>query len=228
MTIGLLGGTFDPIHLGHLDVGRAAQRALDLDEIWIVPARRPPHRHRPLASAAHRFAMAALALAGEPRFRLSDIEMDRQGPSYTIDTLGALETDHRPGRAFVFVIGADAFRDVPSWRAFPAVLDRVHFVVVSRPGHRATGLRAALPALASRMVDVPCAIPAHPSILLLDAPTADVSSTDVRHRLLTGQPVTGLVPDVVAAYVEKHGLYGPGSTDPAGPASGVTEETEHA
>lgn len=228
MKIGLVGGTFDPIHLGHLDVGRAAQQVLGLDEVWLVPARMPPHRHQPLASAAHRFAMAALAIADEPAFRLSDIEMDRPGPSYTIDTLDALAASGPGGRVFYFVIGADAFGDVPTWRAFPAVLDRCHFVVVSRPGRRAADLRTTLPALAPRMVDMPGAVPARPSILLVDAATADVSSTDLRRRIAAGLTVTGLVPDRVAAYLERHGLYGPRAAAPSGPAVEARQETEHA
>lgn len=207
MRLGLLGGTFDPIHNGHLDVARAAAQALTLDEVWLVPARTPPHRHHPDANAEHRLAMARLAAAGEVRMRASDIEMHHEGPSYTVNTLDRVRATVSPDTTLFFLIGADAFRDVPSWRAFPAVLDRCHFVVVSRPGLPALALREALPALAERMVDVPCPIPPTPSIFLVDATTTAVSSTEIRRRLLTREPLGGLVPPAVEAYVASHCLY---------------------
>lgn len=207
MKLGLLGGTFDPIHHGHLDVARAGQRFLDLDEVWVVPARQPPHRQRPHVSAAHRFAMAALAVSVEPGMRVSDVEMDRQGPSYSMDTLTTVRHMVERDSVICFLIGVDAFRDVPSWRGFPSVLDLCHFAVVSRPGASVTTLRTDLPQLAPRMIDTPCEIPRQPSILLVDAPTAAVSSTDVRRRLTEGDDVTGLVPDSVAAYIARHQLY---------------------
>src|SRR6187549_2314720 len=101
--IGLLGGTFDPVHCGHLDVARAAQQALGLDEVWLVPARVPPHRTTPQASAAHRFAMAALAVSDDPTLRASDVEMESGGPSYTIDTLERLEATGLDARGLCFI-----------------------------------------------------------------------------------------------------------------------------
>jgi nicotinate-nucleotide adenylyltransferase len=180
-TVGLLGGTFDPIHNGHLDVARAARRALSLDEVWLIPARHPPHRARPVASAAHRFGMAALAVSGEPGLRLSDAEMDTDVPSFTIDTLERLEA-RRPSLAgsLVFITGADAFRDIRTWRRWQELLDRCHFAVISRSGSPARDLRTALPELADRMHDGPCAVTRLPGIFLIDAKTADVSSTLVR------------------------------------------------
>lgn len=207
MKLGLLGGTFDPIHQGHLDVARAAIEALALDEVWLVPARQPPHRHNPHASAPHRFAMVALATADAPRLRVSDIEMERAGPSYTVDTLSAVGATVPGDTTLFFLIGVDAFRDVPSWRAFPAVLDRAHFVVVSRPGAPVADLRDRLPALASRMITAPAAIPPTPSIFLVEAPTSPVSSTEVRSRVRTGGSIEDLVSGPVAAYIAKHRLY---------------------
>lgn len=206
MKLGLLGGTFDPIHRGHLDVARAAADAVQLDQVWLVTARNPPHRRHPDASAADRFAMVALA-AREEGLVASDIEMHHEGPSYTVETLGRVRGSVPADTSIFFLIGADAFRDVPSWRAFPDVLDRCHFVVVSRPGLPASSLRQALPALASRMHTPPCPIPATPSIFLVDAPTTAVSSTDVRRRLREGASVDGLVPPAVAAYIADHRLY---------------------
>jgi nicotinate-nucleotide adenylyltransferase len=207
MRLGLLGGTFDPIHTGHLDVARAAKRALSLDEVWLLPARQPPHRHHPRASAAHRFAMAALATADEPGLLVSDLEMDRPGPSYTVDTLKEVASVTKAGAEIFFLIGADAFRDVPTWRAYPAVLDGCHFVVVSRPGVPVGELPGRLPTLAPRMVTLPSPIPATPSIFLVEAPTSPASSTEIRRRIEEGRPIDDLVSGSVAAYVAKHRLY---------------------
>lgn len=207
MNIGLLGGTFDPIHLGHVDVARAAHRVLALDQVWIVPARTPPHRHHPVASAAHRFAMATLAIAGEASMRVSDVEMDQLGPSYTIDTFDRLGVGTGSRHRFVFISGADAFKDIPSWKAYPAILDRCHFAVVSRPGLPCHALPQLLPDLAPRMLEAPCPFPLNPSIFLVDVPTAAVSSTNVRHALAAHRPLDGLVPPPVAAHISRHGLY---------------------
>lgn len=207
MRLGLFGGTFDPVHVGHLDVARAAKRTLGLDRVWFIPARVPPHRHVPYASAAHRFAMASLAVQHESELLVSDVEMDVPGPSYTADTLDRLHAHGVDVRSACFIIGADAFRDITAWRAYPGVLDRCHFAVVSRPGLPAPALRTLLGALAPRMVDAPCAIPSEPSILLVDVPTAPVSSTDVRRSLASGGPIQGMVPDSVADHIARHALY---------------------
>ena len=210
--VGLLGGTFDPIHHGHLDVARAARRALALDDVWFVPARHPPHRTRPVASAAHRFAMTALAAPGEPGMRVCDAEMDTEGPSFTIDTLDRIEAQ-QPSLAgsLVFITGADTFREIRTWRRWQDLLGRCHFAVVSRTGCRAGDLRAFLPELARHMHDAPCTVTPSPGIFLIDAATTDVSSTHVRQTLAAGNRVSGLLPEIVAEYAVRHGLY-------AGPA----------
>ncbi len=207
MTVGLFGGTFDPIHCGHLDVARAARDVLGLRHVWIVPSRLPPHRGQPAASAAHRFAMAALAADGEDGLLVSDLEMETAGPSYTVDTLDRLEARGVDLRSICFVIGADAFVEIPSWRAYPALLDRCHFAVVSRPGMSVGSLHAALPELSSRMSPGTTRPGGTPRILLVDAPTAPVSSTDVRRAVGDGAALGGLVPPAVARYIERHGLY---------------------
>src|SRR5262245_50202662 len=194
MKIGLFGGTFDPMHVGHLDVVRAAREALGLDVVWLVPARMPPHRRPPHASASHRFAMAAIAIQAEPGVRLSDIEMEATGPSYTTATLDRIESRGWSLDTFVFMIGADAFREIEAWKDYPRVLERCDFAVISRPGSPATALREALPALAGRMRDVSSIAPGgravsaeatarRPGILLVDAPTSPVSSTDIRQAI---------------------------------------------
>jgi nicotinate-nucleotide adenylyltransferase len=216
--LGLLGGTFDPIHFGHLDVAEAARRALGLDLVWVMPARVPPHRRPPQASAAHRFAMAALASQDCDDLLVSDFEIDTPGPSYSVDTLDRLaRTGWRPESLF-FITGADAFREIESWKAYPEVLARCHFVVVSRSGEAASAMRARLPVLASRMKDAPAAPGAEPGIYLVDAPTRPVSSTDVRACAAAGRPLTALVPPAVEAYIVRQGLYSTASPGPKEPA----------
>ena len=207
MKLGLFGGTFDPVHYGHLDVARAARRALGLDAVWVIPARLPPHRASPLASAAHRFAMAAIAVAAEDGLQVSDIEMDTPGPSYTVETLDSINALGIPAGSVYLVTGADAFRDIPTWKGFPELLDRCHFVVVSRPGALAPDLRHLIPSLQDRMIDAPWRPPVRPGIFLVDVPTAPVSSTDVRRAIAEGTTLSGLVPDGVAAHITRHALY---------------------
>jgi nicotinate-nucleotide adenylyltransferase len=220
---GVLGGTFDPIHEGHLAVAIAAARALALDDILLVPSRTPPHRPvDPAASIFHRFAMVALAAQRDPRLLSCDLELSRPGPSYTADTLRALHATGLDRLQIFFLIGADAFADIAVWREYPAVLDFAHFVVCSRPGTPASVIPTRLPGLAYRMltlqpdVDAPPASPT-PTVYLLDGATPPVSSTDVRARARAGRPLAGLLPPEVEAYIRRHGLYGaPASADDPG------------
>jgi nicotinate-nucleotide adenylyltransferase len=207
MTLGLFGGTFDPIHFGHLDVVHAARLALNLEQVWLVPSRWPPHRAAPHVSAPHRFAMVALAIQQEHGVLVSDLEMDAEGPSYTVDTLTRFAEKYRPAERPVFIIGADAFRDIGSWKAYPRVLDKCHFAVVSRPGLSVTELPNLLPDLAGRMYHAPCEMPQRPGILLVDAPTAPVSSTAVRDAAAHGRSLGELVPAGVGEYIVRHGFY---------------------
>ncbi len=219
--IGILGGTFDPIHLGHLDAAASATRALCLDELRLLPCRLPPHRpHRPHASTAHRYAMAELAAQPLELITASDLELQSPDPSYTSDTLDRLRSDDDDGVQLFFVTGADAFAEIASWKNYPALLDRCHFVAVSRPGYEARRLTSHLPDLSHRMVgasrDTPIErVAATPTIYLVDADTRDVSSTDIRHRAARGISLEGLVPPEIASYIRRHGLYGsaPAATD---------------
>ena len=206
--LGLLGGTFDPIHVGHLDVAEAAARALALDRVLVMPANVPPHRPVPHASAPHRFAMCALAIAGRGSLAMLDVEMQSSEPSFTSATLDRLAARGVETRGLFVITGADAFRDIRSWRHYPALLDRCHFVVVSRPDCPASSLRGALPELADRM-GAPSGLSARdaPRIALVDAPTASVSSTEVRRRVATRQSLDGFVPELVAQYIRHHRLY---------------------
>jgi nicotinate-nucleotide adenylyltransferase len=204
---GWLGGTFDPIHEGHLDVARAAHTTLGLAGVTLVPAHIPPHRSQPVASTEHRVAMTKLA-ASDDWMDVSTIEVDAPGPSYTATTMDQLEQAGTDLRTLVVVTGADAFAGILTWHRADELLDRVTFAVVSRPGHPAPALQTQLPALAPRMcTPSDWATRAGTSIVLVDAPTSPVSSTMVRAAVAAGQPLSGLVPAPVASYIAAHGLY---------------------
>jgi nicotinate-nucleotide adenylyltransferase len=207
--IGLLGGTLDPIHCGHLDAAAAARNAFHLNSVLIVPAHVPPHRAvQPVASPFHRFAMAALAVSSEPGLLASDEELRMTGPSYTADTLDRLHAAGWGASQIFFIIGVDAFAEIAAWHRYPEVLDLASFVVVARPGHPFDTVAARLPALASRMKRPDDVDSLHqPAIFLLQAATANVSSTDVRERIPRGESIRGLVPPLVEAHIRHHRLY---------------------
>ncbi|HWJ55698.1 MAG TPA: nicotinate-nucleotide adenylyltransferase [Vicinamibacterales bacterium] len=210
--VGILGGTLDPIHCGHLAAAAAARDAFDLPRVLVLPSNVPPHRPvQPLASPFHRFAMAALAVSGLPRLEACDDELRADGPSYTADTLARLHAGgHQPSQIF-FITGADAFADIASWKRYPEVLDRAHFVVVSRPGYDSGALADRLPDLRPRMrpAGAPARTDGSTLIFLLEAPTPDVSSTAIRDRLRRGDPLSGLVPPLVETHIRQHRLYLP-------------------
>ena len=211
--IGLLGGTFDPIHLGHLALATAARTALALDEVRVVPSRVPPHRPRPGASVYHRFAMAALAAIGDPQLIVDDIEAQDPDRSYTAVTLRRLHASGLSASQIFFIAGADAFAEIATWRDYPQVLEAAHFVVISRGGRTASSMRTALPDLASRMILLPSTSAADAgdvaqrTLLLMDTPIQNVSSTAIRARAAEGLSLEGLVPPPVADYIAKHDLY---------------------
>jgi nicotinate-nucleotide adenylyltransferase len=208
--LGILGGTLDPIHLGHLDAALAARAALALDHVVILPSRMPPHRpNQPHASGYHRFAMAALAAAEHAGLLVSDVELCSPGPSYTADTLARLHASGLEPSQIFFITGADAFAEIETWSRYPEVLSLAHFVVVSRPGTPAETMRSRLPGLASRMLpaDAATAGSNEASIFLLDARTRDISSTEVRRRLTNGEAAAELLPRSVEAHIRRHGLY---------------------
>jgi nicotinate-nucleotide adenylyltransferase len=190
-----------------------------LDLVWFMPSHVPPHRSTPGADAEDRMAMVEAAIVGEPGFISSDLELRDEGPSYTSATLDRLEASGVDTTRLCFITGADAFREIRTWRNYPAILSRCHFVVVSRPGVDARSLRTELPELAARMIEMPAEVPSQPAILLVDAPTAPVSSTDVRRCVAAGLSLDGLVPATVAHYIEAHRLY---RTAPATGAAGWT------
>jgi len=200
MKIGILGGTFDPIHLGHLEAAAAAQRVLSLDRVLLLPSRTPPHRStEPRASIFHRFAMAALA-AAERGMLVSDLEIRREGPSYTALTLEALHRDgYAPAHLF-FITGSDAFAEVGTWYDYPRILQLANFVVVSRPG---------APNVSDLIAGPQFPITDMPAVLSVEANTPDVSSTDIRRRVSAGESIDGLVPSSVAGHIRRHHLYVP-------------------
>ena len=223
--IGILGGTLDPIHAGHIEAALAAREALSLDHVLIVPAHVPPHRSEPVTSPFHRFAMAAIAVNGLDGLAVSDLELATPGPSYTADTLARLRQSLGLSAAQIFFItGADAFAEIETWNRYPGVLDLAHFVVVARPGMSLQALRQRLPGLKDRMrlpraasriratgpgADTTDA--GETVIFLVDAPTPDVSSTDIRRRIAERRPLSGLVPPGVELHIARHGLYAPPS-----------------
>ena len=200
MTLGVLGGTFDPIHNGHLAAAAVAQQFLDLESIVLIPSRIPPHRRDPVgAGADDRYKMSALAAAERPGWSASPLEIARDGPSYTFDTLVELQQQTRS--QIFFVLGTDAFAEIATWYRFPEVLDLANFVVVSRPGITLDSLRDRVPTAFSRPPS------SQTRVILVEAHTPDISSTEIRRRARAGQSPAGLVPDPVAAYISTHRLY---------------------
>ena len=218
LRVGLLGGTLDPIHLGHIETASAARIALGLDRVHVLPSNVPPHRtERPVASGYHRFAMSALAVNGVDGLLASDLEMNSPGRSYTSDTLMRFREAQGLGASQIFFItGADAFAEIATWHRYPEVLDLANFIVVSRPGFPVDALSGRLPELAERLVSLPPHEPgagsrqpaaSHTVIFLVDARTPDVSSTGIRKRLAEGRSIRGLVPAPVERHIAQHGLY---------------------
>lgn len=202
LRVGILGGTFDPIHLGHLEAASAAQRTLALDRVLLMPSRTPPHRSaEPRASVFHRFAMAALA-AAEREMAVSDLELRREGPSYTALTLEALHRDGFTPAQLFFITGSDAFAEVASWYDYPRILQFANFVVVSRPG-------APRPADLTPQPSSLTPHPTEPTVISVEANTPDVSSTEIRRRVGAGESIDGLVPSSVAGHIRRHRLYVP-------------------
>lgn len=195
MKIGIVGGTFDPIHLGHVAMAEAAARCAELDRVLLVPVSVPPHRPPATASAADRLEMSRLAVAAHSRLEVSDVELRRPGPSYTVETLRALAAE-RPGDELYLVLGWDAARDLRTWKDPEEVMQLARLVIVSRPGWTVPGpddLRAA-------GID-----PAR--TVLCDAHTPDIGATEVRQLLESSRSLDGLLAPGVQAYIRRRGLY---------------------
>jgi nicotinate-nucleotide adenylyltransferase len=190
--VGIMGGTFDPIHHGHLVAASEVSSLYDLDEVIFVPTGEPWQKtNRDVSPAEHRYLMTVIATASNPRFWVSRVDVDRAGPTYTIDTIRDI-AEQRPDAELFFITGADALAQILSWKDAPDLLKLAHFVGVTRPGYELSGDH--LPT---------------DSVTLLDVPALAISSSGCRERVADGRPVWYLVPDGVVQYINKHGLYRP-------------------
>lgn len=195
--VGMLGGTFDPIHCGHLLLGEQAREQLGLATVLFIPSAQPPHKmDRPVTAAAHRLAMAQLATASNPHFGVSRRELDRPGPSYTITTIRELRAE---GHETVFlIVGADALVEIMTWFSPEEIFSEAHVVAAPRPGFDLERARAALGETRAARVR------------LLDVPLLDISASDIRRRVAEGRSIRYMVPDAVADYIAAHEPYAPG------------------
>jgi len=192
LKIGLLGGTFDPVHLGHLRAAENAREALGLDRVAFLPSGTPPHRGTPVSSPLDRFAMVCLATAGHPQFLAWDTEVRRPGPSYTVDTVAALQ-DERPDDAFVMIVGSDTWPEMLTWREPERLFRLCAVAVVDRPGEET--------------VVAPPPFPGAKGVARVGGPGFPISATAIRDLVRRGQSVRYLVPDGVSDYIGKRGLY---------------------
>ncbi|MGB9376445.1 MAG: nicotinate-nucleotide adenylyltransferase [Mycobacteriales bacterium] len=191
--IGVMGGTFDPVHHGHLVAASEGAALFDLDQVVFVPTGRPWQKGADEVSPAEdRYLMTVIATASNPRFTVSRVDIDRSGPTYTIDTLRDLRAEYGSEVEMFFITGADALEKILSWREVDELFSLAHFIAVTRPGYRLAD--AHLPA---------------GTVTLLEIPAMAISSSDVRARVKAGQPVWYLVPDGVVQYIDKHHLYRP-------------------
>lgn len=195
-SLGILGGTFDPIHNGHLAIAEAVRELLGLERVLFVPAGIPPHKpEEAVTEAEHRLAMVALAIAGNDRFELSRVEVDRDGPSFTVDTLELLAAEARAeGRLpdLTFILSAEAFGDLATWHRPERILELCRLAVVPR---------------GTTEPQEPAPVAPGSRVVFVDGPRLDISATMLRERIAAGRSVRYLVPDAVIAYIADHGLY---------------------
>ena len=211
MKYGLLGGTFDPVHFGHLRCAQEILEALDLDKVCFVPSAQPPLKHRTtVAPFGDRLNMVRLAISDNPAFEVSDLENLRKGPSYTIDTInGFLQKGMTD---LYFILGQDAFDDIRKWKDWNKFLMLCHFVIMARPGYDAGALQPALPKdyaeqFQYRPDEDAYAGPDGKTIRFRRVTFLDISSTDIRERIKQGKSVRYLLPDAVRDYIARKGLY---------------------
>jgi len=194
--IGIFGGTFDPVHIGHLVIVSELKHALSLDHVLVVPTGDPPHKpDQPLTAAFHRVRMLQLALEGRIGYSIDRIDLDRAGPSYTADTLTTLSL-RNPRTQLVFLMGEDSLRDLHSWRDPKRILELAEIGVGCRPG-----VAVDLAAIYERLPS------AQGRVSLVEVPQIDVASRDLRRRVASGEPIAFLVFPEVESYIYKHGLY---------------------
>lgn len=198
MSLGLLGGTFDPIHLGHLLMAETARERLDLSQVLFVPAGDPPHKQDVAKTPAlHRAAMVEQAIAGNPHFVLSRVDLERPGPHYTLDMVRLVRVQHGLSAEECFlIVGSDSLADLPTWYHAPELISLCRLAVIHRPGYRPdlSNLATAIPGLTSRLDWV-------------EMPVSGVSSSDIRARVRAGRSIRYQVAEGVRAYIEQYGLY---------------------
>jgi len=206
--IGVLGGTFDPIHIGHLRGALEVAELLALDEVRLIPSARPPHRDAPQVTAEQRLQLVRLAVAGEPLLQVDDRELARTTPSWTIDTLESLRGELGADDQLFLLLGWDAFCGLPSWQRWTELLQHCHLLVLQRPDADSEAPDALRNLLAARSVADPQALrgPAGQIAFVWQMPLA-ISATQIRERLAAGRSIRFLVPDAVLAYIHAHGLY---------------------
>ena len=197
MRVGVLGGTFDPIHIGHLVAAEEARVCLDLEKVAFVPANLPPHKlHMSVTATEHRLKMVQLAIADNPCFVLSRVDVDRFGPSFTVDTIELLRDEYGPNGELYFIMGADSLADLLTWHRPERLIRLCRIVALARPGYRADleELDRLLPGTMAR-------------VQLLEMPLLEISSSDLQRRVQMGLSIRYLVPPAVEAYIRQHGLY---------------------
>lgn len=195
--LGILGGTFNPPHLGHLLIAQEAYDQVGLDEVLFMPVAAPPHKEVHLDAGPHaRLAMVEAAIAGDERFSACDLEIRRGGPSYTVDTLRALHATY-PGSELTFIVGGDMAASLPTWHRPAEIVALARLAVAEREGARRADIL-------ERLATIPGAVA---RVDFFDLPRIDFSSSLVRRRVAAGRPITYLVPDRVAGYIAQHGLY---------------------
>lgn len=196
--IGIMGGTFDPIHIGHLVTAEAVRIEYSLEKVLFIPTANPPHKqHFQVETALHRYMMAVMSTYSNPHFYVSPIELERAGLSYTIDTLLELIEQYGDNTEFYFIIGADAVQELPTWKDIDRLLDICHFVAATRPGCVYT------------VEDIVkhFGMKGNNRIHRLPTPELDISSTDIRERVKQGRSIKYIVPESVEKYISKEGLY---------------------
>lgn len=200
MRIGVFGGTFDPVHNGHMVVAEEVRTRLNLAEVHFVPAGQPWLKEAsPITAAEHRAQMVRLAITAYPYFRLSTVEIERAGPSYTVDTISELQTQLGAGDELFLILGWDSLAQLPQWRESSRLITMCRLVAVPRPGYPypdLNSLEAVIPGLSQRLI-------------MLDKPEVDIDATEIRNRVARGLSVDHLVPEAVDEYIKRHKLYLP-------------------
>lgn len=206
--LALLGGTFDPVHYGHLRAAWEVAEQLGA-EVRLLPANVPPHRPQPVLSAVQRVRLLQLALDGQQRLRLDTRELERDGPSYTVDTLHELRAELGPQRPLLLLLGVDAFAGLPSWNRWLQLFELAHIVVLARPGHAPDYAAALREQIAARAIGDAWRDRAAGGVLFVDVSELEISATAIRRQLAAGQEPRFLLPDAVLAEICRNGWYQP-------------------